>query len=153
MEKGERCTIDGKEYIYDGMGGYILCNQCFYNCAYYNKNMPTCKVDVLGTEYNLFLGVPESEDENLKNYSGYCDKTSHKIVVADKPQDCNLDDYISYRKQVMRHELIHAFMFESGLGGDSVWHVDGQEHPEQTVDWIARQFPKMLKAFQTVGAL
>jgi hypothetical protein len=50
MEKGERCTIDGKEYIYDGMGGYALCNQYFYKSAYYNKNMPTCKVDVLGTE-------------------------------------------------------------------------------------------------------
>ena len=42
---------------------------------------------------------------------------------------------------------------ESGLGADAAWYVVGQEHPEQTVDWLARQFPKMIKAFQTVGAL
>ena len=121
--------------------------------SYYDGRVPTCQANVLGTEYNIFLDVPESEDEILKTCDGYCDKTSHKIVVCEKQQDSNLDDYIEYRKRIMRHEIIHAFLFESGLGGDSVWHVEGQEHPEQTVDWIAYQFPKMLKAFQTVGAI
>lgn len=121
--------------------------------SYYNGRMPTCQVSILGTDYSIYLDVPESEDETLKTCDGYCDKTSHKIVVCEKGTDCNLDDYSEYRKRIMRHEIIHAFLFESGLGGDSVWHVEGQEHPEQTVDWIARQFPKMLKAFQTVGAI
>ena len=121
--------------------------------SYYDKHAPTCTVDVLGTEYRIFRDVSESEDELLKQCDGYCDKTSHRIALSEKGPDANLDDYIAYQKSNLRHELIHAFLFESGLGGNSVWYVSGQEHPEQTVDWIARQFPKMLKAFQQVGAL
>ncbi len=121
--------------------------------SYYSENGATCVVSVLGTTYRIYLDVPESEDEILKTCSGYCDKTVHLIAIAEKPEDANLFEWQEYTKQVMRHEIIHAFLFESGLGGDSVWHVEGQEHPEQTVDWMARQFPKMLKAFQETGAL
>ena len=121
--------------------------------SYYDNKAPTCVVNVLGTEYRIFLDVPESEDEVLKSCAGYCDKTSYRIAVVARDADGNLDDDSAYRKQILRHEIIHAFLFESGLGGDSVWYVKGQEHPEQTVDWLARQFPKILKAFQTVGAL
>ena len=121
--------------------------------SYYDDKAATCNVSVLGTDYRIFMGVPETEDEVLKSCAGYCDKTSHRIAVAAQDADGNLDDDAAYRRQILRHEIIHAFLFESGLGGDSVWHVEGQEHPEQTVDWFARQFPKILKAFQTVGAL
>lgn len=120
---------------------------------YYETHIATCTVSVLGTEYRVFLDVPETEDELLKKYDGYCDKTSHRIAVCERSQESDLDDFVEYKKRVIRHEIIHAFLFESGLAGDSVWHVAGQEHPEQTVDWIACQFPKMLKAFQTVGAI
>ena len=121
--------------------------------SYYDKQAPTCVVSVLGTEYKIYTDVPESEDETLQQYGGYCDKTSHLIAVAGKNEEANLHDWDAYVKQVMRHEIVHAFLFESGLGGDSVWYVEGQEHPEQTVDWIARQFPKILEAFRAADAL
>lgn len=121
--------------------------------SYYDNHQPTCMVDVLGTVYRVFLDVPEAEDEILNSCAGYCDKTSHRIALCAKEPDANLDDYDEYRKQSLRHEIVHAFLFESGLGGDAVWHMPGQEHPEQTVDWIARQFPKLLKAFQQAGAM
>lgn len=121
--------------------------------SYYDNKAATCKVSVLGTEYSLYLDVSPEDDPLLEDMNGYCDKTVKRIVVADRAKDSDLADWMDYRRSVMRHELIHAFLFESGLGCDSVWHVEGQEHPEQTVDWIARQFPKILKAFQTVGAL
>ena len=120
--------------------------------SYYDDKAPTCTVDVLGTEYRLYLYVKDTDDEILKSADGYTDKTSHKIVIADKGIESDLDDYMAHVKKVMRHELIHAFLFESGLGACAAWH-EGDEHPEQMVDWIAFQFPKILKAFQTVGAL
>ena len=121
--------------------------------AYYDEHGATCVVNVLGTEYRIYLDVPESEDDILGECAGYCDKTSHRIAVCAREEGANLDDDAQYRKQVLRHEIIHAFLFESGLGADSVWHVAGQEHPEQTVDWLARQVPKILNAYQEVGAL
>jgi hypothetical protein len=119
----------------------------------YDDKAPTCTVNVLGTEYRVYMGVKEADDEILRDADGYTDKTSHKIVIADKLKDTDLDDYGAYVKKVLRHELVHAFLFESGLGGCAAWHEGDDEHPEQMVDWIAFQFPKILKAFQTVGAL
>lgn len=121
--------------------------------SYFESTVPNYVVSVLGTEYRVFLDVPTSADDVLKRCSGYCDKTAHVIVVGEKSEEANLIDWQMYAKQVLRHEIIHAFLFESGLGGDSVWYVDGQEHPEQMVDWLARQFPKLMAAFQKVNAL
>lgn len=121
--------------------------------SYYDRTGATCVLSVLGEDYRIFLDVPETEDPILKECSGYCDKTSRRIAVCAKESDANLDDDTRYRKRVLRHEIIHAFLFESGLGADAPWQVSGQEHPEMVVDWMARQFPKLLKAFQTVGAL
>lgn len=120
---------------------------------YYEKTQPTCMVSILGTEYSVYLYVSERDDVILKEADGYTDKTSHKIVIADKNVESDLDDYAAHTKNVLRHEIIHAFLFESGLGSCAIWHTDDQEHPEQLVDWMAAQFPKILKAFQTVGAL
>ena len=53
----------------------------------------------------------------------------------------------TYFKKVLCHELVHAFLFESGLGGES-W-----ANNEELVDWIAFQFPKMLEAMKNANAL
>ena len=47
-------------------------------------------------------------------------------------------------------EIIHAFMFESGLGY-SWQHAEEFGHDETTVDWFARQFAKIHKAFVEWG--
>lgn len=112
------------------------------------------KVNVLGTEYSI-INKNENDDEILNNCDGYCDKTEKKIVICkmDKTTS-NLGNLEVYRKKVLRHEIVHAFLFESGLheNGEYESHSPGG-HPEQIVDWIAIQFPKMLKAFKEVGAL
>lgn len=106
-------------------------------------------IDVLGTMYTINI-VAEKDDPFLKDCDGYTDKSSHSIVVTDVPEDNELDDFASYQRKVLRHEIIHAFLFESGL--DGCWqHKDG--HDETYVDWIAAQFPKLLRAFEEAGAL
>lgn len=104
-------------------------------------------VDVLGTKYTI-TESNRIKDNELENNDGYCDHSSKQIVI-DTFQDCpgSLADLTSYKKQVIRHELIHAFLFESGLGANS-WGVN-----EEIVDWIASQFPKMTEAFGRVDAL
>ena len=47
-----------------------------------------------------------------------------------------------------RHEIIHAFLCESGLAENSTW---AQE--EEMVDWFAKQAPKLIKAWKEAGAL
>lgn len=104
-------------------------------------------VNVLGTDYKI-RESDKVNDTTLETCDGYCD-TSVKTIVIDIFQQSPgaLEDLDSYRKKVMRHELIHAFLHESGLGGNS-WAKD-----EEVVDWIALQFPKLQKAFEQCGAI
>ena len=110
------------------------------------------KVNVLGAEYTIEI-VPPDQDEIMKNgdCDGYTDKTSRKIVVSTMPES-DLYDVRQYQKQVIRHELIHAFMNESGLQGNyEHYNKYGQE--ETMVDWIAIQFPKLLRAFEAADCM
>lgn len=112
--------------------------------------MNTMKIDVLGTAYTI-QELTREEDSYLQNVDGYCDKTTHRIVVATPDADSDLGDFSVYRNKVMRHEIIHAFLFESGLHEN--WKHDAYGHDEMYVDWIAVQFPKMLQAFKDADAL
>ena len=110
------------------------------------------QVNILGTTWTIETKNRE-EDENLKtSYDGYCDKTTRCIVVVNKDKDSNLGNFDVYQKKNIRHEIVHAFMFESGL-------AENYEHPNQfgqeetMVDWIAIQGPKIYAAWKEVDAL
>lgn len=106
-------------------------------------------INVLGTPY-VILEHSIAEDRLLEECDGYFDKTTKQIVIAKRADDCELGDFEQYRKKVMRHEIIHAFLYESGLA--ECWaHDDG--HDETYVDWIAIQFPKLLEAFVEAGCM
>ena len=107
-------------------------------------------VDVLGTKYEIFE-KNKCDDEYLKSMDGYCDKTSKVIVIAKEDKSSELGDYSVYRNKILRHEIIHAFLFESGLQEN--WEHKTWGHDETYVDWIAIQFPKLLKAFQDAKCL
>lgn len=116
-------------------------------------------INILGTEYRI-EEHKVSEDEYLKEnrLSGYCGEKSKLIVVADMSEkeffaDMNEHEQEVYRKKVLRHEVIHAFMNESGLS-DSANHFDGAwSKNEEMIDWFAIQSPKIYKAFTEVGAI
>ena len=108
------------------------------------------KVNILGTEYTIDI-LSKQEDKFLENMDGYCDKTSKRIVVRAIDETNELDDYSVYLKKILRHEIIHAFLFESGLHENFKHEQWG--HDETTIDWIAVQFPKLIKAFEETGCL
>lgn len=108
-------------------------------------------VNILGTEYRV-LYRNRSPDSLISGIGGYTDQTSKKLVIALPESDNELEDSESYMKKNLRHEIIHAFLFESGLAHNSMksrnWAVN-----EEMVDFFAVQSPKILKAFEEVGAL
>ena len=109
------------------------------------------EINILGTEYNLLFRTPE-EDDYLDTRDGYTDWTSRKIVIRKKSSDNQLEDFHMYRCKVIRHEIIHAFLRESGLHHEAVYApIDGDSQPEQMIDWLAVQFPKMTKVFADLG--
>lgn len=105
-------------------------------------------VNILGTEYEILRQTPH-ENPKLKDMCGYCDFSSKKIVVdtfEEEKQDVNAQDNIDvFIDKILRHEIIHAFLGESGLRSNSDWAEN-----EEMVDWIAIQFPKIAKVFETL---
>ena len=115
-----------------------------------NDKNEILKINVLGTIYTV-EELSISEDSLLKDYDGYCDKTVKRIVVSKKEADCDLGDFEQHRKKVLRHEIVHAFHFESGLDGNLENKKFGVS--ETLVDWFAIQSPKMFKVFQELNIL
>lgn len=109
------------------------------------------RVNILGTEYTI-AEFSKEEYAFPENCDGCCDSTSKTIVILSNDVDSNLDDYRTYKNKVMRHEIIHAFLNESGLQ-ENFEHANRYGHEETMIDWIAYQFPKMLKVFEEAGCM
>jgi len=116
-------------------------------------------VNILGTEYTInkynYTDIPIFEKRSL---NGYQDGTTKEIAIV------NMNTYPGYEdeteeyakiieKETLRHEIIHAFFDESGLRDSSCRPSGGWSKNEEMVDWIAIQFPKIQKAFESVDAL
>lgn len=115
----------------------------------YQFYMQNFKVNILGSEQNVKFGN-KKEYPNLTNIDGYTDLSIREIVVDDmeasQGQIGTKADLESYQKQVVRHEIIHAFLLESGLDSNSN-SADSWAVNEEMVDWFAIQSPKIFKVF------
>ena len=115
--------------------------------------MENRKSNILGTEYRIEFRK-EDEDTILKDCNGYCDVTVKLIVVLAEPnKECDCEDFSFIQKKTLRHEIIHAFLTESGLFNNT-YNVDaGWAKNEEMVDWFAIQSPKIFKVYSELGLL
>lgn len=107
-------------------------------------------VPVMGVVYLIREGT-SVEFPSLKDCDGYCDTSTKEIVVSDMTESAgspdSKGDLAHYQRKVIRHELTHALLFESGLSCNS-WAEN-----EEVVDWIAIQFPKLQALFNSADCL
>ena len=110
-------------------------------------------VNVLGTDYRIYFRSI-NDDETLEICDGYCDWTTKEIVieVESEKEKGSLNDMKCYVKKVLRHEIVHAFLFESGLAECSGETAEWAKN-EAMVDWIAHQGKKIYKAWEEAEAL
>ena len=117
------------------------------------------KVNILGTDYEIIKRkYDEDEVFDRRSLSGYCDGYQKKIVY------CDMSTYKGWEheeaetverceKEVIRHEIVHAFFNESGLQ-DCSFICDGAwAKNEEMIDWLAIQIPKIHKAYEEAGCL
>lgn len=113
------------------------------------------RVSVLGVPYALSYRT-KARDAELEHCDGYCDTSTKRIVVRDYTEDerkepGTLHDLDTYKRKCLRHELTHAFLYESGLsvnGAEECWPTN-----EKMVDWMAIQGPKLYAAWKQAGCL
>lgn len=105
--------------------------------------MDSTKLNILGTEYTIYLRSIK-EDVKLDRCDGYCDFTTKTIVICEHDVDSVMDIGDKYNRycRILRHEIIHAFLYESGLDTESDFASD-----EVCVDFFAIQLLKIYEAF------
>ena len=87
------------------------------------------KIDILGTEYKVYTDSSVNDDR-LRRNDGYI-IPEKKIIILDQ------DNSKVHQQHVIKHEIVHAFCYESGLD------VESWANNEETIDWIAIQLFKM----------
>ena len=112
------------------------------------KKSKEIKLNVLGTIYSVEIKKQEemrkvAESTNDDFFYGLCDFET-KTLYLDSSILKNENCY----KATFRHEIIHAFMYESGLYTQSTFAID-----ETCVDWFALQSPKIYKEFSILDIL
>lgn len=114
---------------------------------------------ILGTEYTIEKKMYSEEPEFEKRHiDGYCDGQLKRIVYCDmstyKGFENESSNYIrACEKVTLRHEIVHAFLNESGLMENTAVCSEGWSQNEEMVDWIAIQFPKILAVYQQLGVI
>ena len=117
------------------------------------------KINILGTEYTVnFYNYTDKEIFGKHNICGYHCGNTKEIAVGrigtfpgfgeESEEFCKVEE-----KNILRHEIVHAFLCESGLQDSSNPSKGGWAMNEEMVDWISSQAPKMLKAFQDADCL
>lgn len=104
------------------------------------------KVNVLSTVYRIKY-VP-----SLEGRGGETDFYTKEIRISEQediPAEYKTDNLKEMQRHVLRHELIHAFLFESGMDQSSAAH-EAWAVNEEMIDWMAIQMPKIMAAYESV---
>ena len=117
------------------------------------------EISVLGVAYKVNRYAYKDKPIFEKNsYDGYCDSVVKEIAILDlktHPQLCDESEEWCRKaeKNTLRHEIVHAFLGESGLSDSSLQYSAGWAKNEEMVDWIAFQFNKIMECFKAAGCL
>ena len=110
------------------------------------------KVDILGANYSIYY-KSRKEDTSLETRDGYTDNYVKRIVInTDFSDSWDKESIKVYKNKVLRHEVLHAYLYESGLDVNSNKAYSWAEN-EEMVDWFAIQAPKLFKIYKELGIL
>src|SRR5574344_71253 len=113
-------------------------------------------ISVLGIEWQICIYKETDKiDRDIKGSEGACDTTGKNIRINcgymyDIGNDVN--DITVEMNLALRHEIIHAFLYESGLE-ESSCSTDAWATNEEMVDWFAHQFPKICEVYKELDIL
>lgn len=113
-------------------------------------------ISILGTEYKLFR-EPSSSWKFVDGIMGRCDSYLKEISISILNRDSVInkgkpDEWFFLNEvEIVRHEIVHAFLNESGLSYNTKSSTSWATN-EEMIDWIALQADKISKAFKEAEA-
>lgn len=116
-------------------------------------------ISILGSDWTI-LYVDYETDHYLKKHGleGYTNHVLRQIVIAYSETipdrgELKEEEHKLIEKETLRHEIVHAFFYESGLADSALIVNSPWAKNEEMVNWIAVQGPKIYKAWQDADAL
>lgn len=104
------------------------------------------RINILGTKYDIRI-IDKSEDTRLEEFAGICDCTDKTIIIG-KGYDTDLKKPLEALKKTIRHELVHAFLFESGLASQCYW-----AESEEVIDKINQTYQEAINGLFINGSI
>lgn len=90
--------------------------------------------------------VQVNNTSNIQTY-GHCFVKNRTINISvHLAVKCLRENKLEKLEETVRHEFIHAFLLECGLGGDSHSYNGSWAMNEEMVDWFAINIPSINKA-------
>lgn len=107
------------------------------------------KVNIMGNEWTIRI-VPD--DPAFETAQGLTDDGSKIIKVqavqtTDDPLAYGLHSQYIDQKRIIRHEIVHAYLFECGLANSSS-PADNWAVNEEMIDWFARIGPRITETWK-----
>ena len=104
----------------------------------------TYNVKVLGNIYTIEKLETRNDFMAQHRLDGYCDRTTRNIKVC--IEGSHYQNKKEYLDEVVRHELLHAFLLEGGIAYNT------SVHTEQYIDWLVVQWDKISDMFDREGS-
>ena len=107
-------------------------------------------IDILGTDYTLHYCTANQDDLLIR---GCCQRNLKKIIIyslstineyKDKPDEWRYADEV----YTLHHEIVHAYLTESGLNSSTKNSYGPWSEDEEIVDWISWMTLKMANTFK-----
>lgn len=114
-------------------------------------------VNILGTKYSITMYSDDlfsrCTNTEIGECGGICNSFLKEIYIAERDTE---QERKSTRAEMvklsLRHEIVHAFLFESGMDENSnpseAWGTN-----EEMVEWFSTQGPKIYQAWREANAI
>lgn len=101
------------------------------------------EIHILGSKWQII----EDDEFRIADADGFTDNSVREIHLRSifSDEKSSVADMEEYKRRVLRHEILHAFIFECGLDTENSWARN-----EEMVEFFALQFDKILTLFSTV---
>lgn len=116
-------------------------------------------IEILGAVYTVgMLAYDDTPAFKENNCDAWCNQTAKEIIIVDAMTSpvykCkSIKEAQALECVWLRHEIIHAYLYESGLHCNSLRFEHAWAENEELVDWIAIQLPKIVRTCKELGVL
>jgi hypothetical protein len=117
------------------------------------------KISIIGVEYKIIADTYENEKcYKKRNINGFCDvytKEIHflKLDTVDSWKHEPKETKTQCENTAIRHEIVHAFLYESGLNQNAITYGGAWSRNEEMVDWLAIQITKINEVYEELDLL